>query len=198
MVFTKILASSIKVDSVCMNITYTTPAGTAVVENCFEEPPPPVANQITVVKALEGADPGSDWEFAGGLGAITLPSGGGFEIVDDVSDGTYTISETIKEGYEVSVECTIGATVIASGGSSVEVDVDSAEVEDDLVITCTFTNTEIVPPAPATRATFTVRKEFTDLNDDRRNRQHQCFTGVPLTKTQPELQQGILKWNSWF
>ncbi|MGH8035761.1 MAG: hypothetical protein ACREO9_11085, partial [Lysobacterales bacterium] len=48
LVFTKTEASSIKVDAMCLQISYTTAAGEATLEECFQEPPPD-NNQITVV-----------------------------------------------------------------------------------------------------------------------------------------------------
>ncbi len=63
MVFTKIQASSIKVDAVCLEIAYTRIRTRDRQQDlCFQEPPP-TGNTITVVKTLVGDAPVTDWEF---------------------------------------------------------------------------------------------------------------------------------------
>ena len=152
MVFTKEETSEIKVDSICMQILYTTIDGPAVDEQCFAPPPPDPQNTITVVKDVVGAPPGSDWAYAGDLGDFTLPAGGGFETFMDLVDGSYTITETPKPGYTVTSECLIGGEVVSSGAASVSVD-----VADDVIATCIFTNT-------LNTGTFTVSKNFVPDN----------------------------------
>lgn len=57
--FTKIETSSVKVDAICLRVTYTSASGQALTEECF--PPPPLEeNDITVAKEVIGTPPGSD------------------------------------------------------------------------------------------------------------------------------------------
>ena len=150
LVFSKLEQSTVKVDSICLEIGYETD----VLDEqtlCFQEPPPQT-NTITVFKILEGAAANSVWEFDGDLGAFTLPADGGFEAFADLIDGSYTITETTKSGYTVSVECEIEDTPVASGSDEVTVSVAGAQFA-----VCTFTNTENTD-------TFTVNKDFSDGN----------------------------------
>jgi len=267
LVFTKVLTSNVKVDSVCLEITYTSATGENVQEACFSEPDPE-SNSITVEKTVVGVVPGSDWAFTGELDPFNLPAAGGFQVFAELADNTYTITETTKAGYEVSVACYSGDTLIASGTNSVDVTVagdisvtcefintsiggfevlkdftddnaasvsvtvsctsgtvtnnpqfasesssaefdvegfdagttctateavpggytaDQSDCQDDVINNapgCTIVNTPIPPPAPETRATFTVQKVFTDGNDETEVTVNiQCFTGVPLNQS---------------
>jgi hypothetical protein len=185
LVFTKLETSEVKVDAVCLEIEYTTPAGNATTEDCFEVVTPE-ANEITVVKSVVGAAPGSDWDFDPDWDdPFTLPAGGGFRVFGDLTDGLYSITEIPKKGYEVSVECVDGDTVVATGTNSVIVDLDEADEEDDLSVTCIFTNREIIVAPPVVRTTFTVQKLFSDGNSNADVTIHiQCFTGLPLNQQQ--------------
>jgi hypothetical protein len=153
LVFTKIQASSIKVDSMCLEIAYTRETGPGVENICFQEPPPET-NTITVVKEVVGAAPDSDWEFTGtsGIGAFTLPAAGGAMSFTGLSDFDYTIGETVKPGYTASVQCFIEDVLVAGGVDAVIVDLDGGETA-----LCIFTNT--LPTG-----TFTVGKDFSDDN----------------------------------
>ena len=180
MVFTKIQTSSVKVDSICMEIHYTTAEGPATQEACFEEPPP-VLNSIRVVKTVVGAAPGSDWEFGGDLGAFTLPAAGGFQDFADLDDASYEIIETVKPDYNVSVTCLINDVEVASGTAAVTVAVSGGESA-----LCEFVNTEELPPPPEppqTRATFVVTKDFSDDNPGDVEVHISCNTGLPLDQS---------------
>ena len=87
---------------------------------------------ITVVKQVVGATPADDWSFSGGLGSFTLPAAGGQLVFTDQAAGDYTITETAKDGYAVSVVCDSDE----SGSNSVTVNLDPGED-----VTCTFSNT---------------------------------------------------------
>ena len=63
LVFSKLETSEVKVDAVCLEIEYLTDTGPAVTEECFAPPPPPEANELTIVKEVVGTTPGSDWDF---------------------------------------------------------------------------------------------------------------------------------------
>ncbi len=105
---------------------------------------PPQPATLTIVKQVTGAVPISAWSFTGDLGAFTLPAAGGQQVFDSLALGEYTVTETAVAGYETSVSCTDGS----SGTASVTVDLGSGAD-----VTCTFSNSEIVP------ATLTVVKE---------------------------------------
>lgn len=86
---------------------------------------------LTIVKDLTGEVPGSDWAYTGDLGAFTLPAAGGSTSAYELDAGTYTVSETTKDGYAVNVTCDNDD----SGSESVAV---TLEPGDD--VTCTFFN----------------------------------------------------------
>jgi uncharacterized repeat protein (TIGR01451 family)/fimbrial isopeptide formation D2 family protein len=86
---------------------------------------------LTIVKELTGEVPSSDWAYTGDLGSFTLPAAGGSTDAYELIAGTYTVSETTKDGYDVSVTCDNGD----SGMASVDVMLDPG---DD--VTCTFFN----------------------------------------------------------
>ncbi|HEX7173084.1 MAG TPA: isopeptide-forming domain-containing fimbrial protein [Candidatus Limnocylindria bacterium] len=98
-------------------------------EHTFVNTLPPT--HLTIVKDLTGEVPGSDWAYTGDLGAFTLPAAGGSTSAFELQAGTYTVSETTKENYDVSVTCDNGD----SGTASVDVTLDPG---DD--VTCTFFN----------------------------------------------------------
>ena len=105
---------------------------------------PPQPATLTIVKEVVGAVPVSDWAYTGDLGAFTLPAAGGQQAFAGLTPGEFTVTETAVAGYDTSVSCTDGS----SGAASVTVDLGSGAD-----VTCTFTNSEIVP------ATLTVVKE---------------------------------------
>jgi fimbrial isopeptide formation D2 family protein len=86
---------------------------------------------LTIVKDLTGEVPAAAWAYTGDLGAFTLPAAGGSTSAYEVEAGTYTVSETTKAGYDVSVTCDNDDSGVAS------VDV-TLEPGDD--VTCTFYN----------------------------------------------------------
>jgi hypothetical protein len=51
---------------------------------------------------VSGAVPGSDWEYTGDLGSFTLPAAGGSDTFNNLTTGSYTITETPKPGYTVT------------------------------------------------------------------------------------------------
>ena len=86
---------------------------------------------LTIVKDLTGEVPAAAWAYTGDLGAFTLPAAGGSTSAFELVAGTYTVSETTKAGYDVSVSCDNDDSGVAS------VDV-TLEPGDD--VTCTFYN----------------------------------------------------------
>ncbi|HMB59130.1 MAG TPA: hypothetical protein VKN35_04385, partial [Xanthomonadales bacterium] len=173
MIFIKIQTSNVKFDSICMEIGYTTAAGPAVQESCTGVVPP--SNTIRVIKAVEGAAPGTDWSFNGTapLGAFTLPAGGGFQDFADLTDGTYTITETTKPGYIVTSECTLNDVVVATGNEQISVDVSG-----DGTFSCVFTNT-------STTGSVTVIKDFSDDDPAAVNMTLTCTSGSITTNPLP-------------
>jgi fimbrial isopeptide formation D2 family protein len=87
---------------------------------------------LTIVKDLTGEVPGSNWAYTGSLGAFTLPAAGGSTSSMEVEPGDYTITETTKAGYDVSVSCDDG-----TNGTANSVTVNVSSNED---VTCTFFN----------------------------------------------------------
>jgi hypothetical protein len=166
MVYTKLETSSIKVDAVCMEIGYQTPAGPAVVDSCVALPTD--VNSITVTKNVVGASL-TDWLFTGDLGLITLPPLGGFQVFTPVVDGTYTITETAKAGWTVTSECLIDGIIVSSGAASVSVDVAGTQAAN-----CIFTNT-------LNTGTFTVSKDFSDNNAASVVMSLTCSSGTVVT-----------------
>jgi fimbrial isopeptide formation D2 family protein len=88
---------------------------------------------LTIVKTLDGEVPATNWAYSGTspIGNFSLPAAGGSTDPYELEPGSYTITETTKDGYDVTVSCTGGET----GTSSVSVDL--AADED---VTCTFAN----------------------------------------------------------
>ncbi len=165
MIFTKLETSSVKVDSICLQIGYETNEGPAVVEECFAL----ITNSITVVKDVVGAAPGSDWGFTGDLGVFTLPAAGGFQVFPGLDDDSYTITETTKLGYTAAVACTIDAAPGPSGSDEVTVAV--AEGESAV---CVFTNT-------LNTGAFTVNKNFSDDSPASVDMTLTCSSGAATT-----------------
>jgi fimbrial isopeptide formation D2 family protein/uncharacterized repeat protein (TIGR01451 family) len=99
-------------------------------EHTFVNTVPP--GHLTIVKDLTGEVPGADWAYTGDLGAFTLPAAGGSTASTEVEPGQYTVTETTKAGYDVSVSCDDETDGVAN---SVTVDVASGED-----VTCTFFN----------------------------------------------------------
>lgn len=180
LVLSKLETSSVKVDAICIKILYSTETGSSSTEECFP-PPPPDENDITVVKEVIGTPPGDDWDFESkDLSDFSLPAEGGFKVFDDLQVGEFTIEEVAKEGYAVTSECLSEDVVIASGGSSITVELE----EEGQDATCVFTNTFLSPSPPVNRATFTVQKLFSDGNSDQDVViSIQCFTGLPLNQS---------------
>ena len=86
---------------------------------------------LTIVKDLTGEVPSSDWAYTGDLGSFTLPAAGGSTNAYELSAGTYTVGETTKDGYDVTVTCDNGD----NGTASVDVTLDPGDN-----VTCTFFN----------------------------------------------------------
>jgi uncharacterized repeat protein (TIGR01451 family) len=96
----------------------------------------PKPGSITVVKVVEGASPSDNWTFTGTnpIGSFTLSAAGGEQTFSSLTPGQYTITETTKLGYSISVSCNTGE----SGTNSVTFTLDPGES-----VTATFTNTKL-------------------------------------------------------
>lgn len=181
LVFTKIEISSIKVDAICLKITYQTDDGPAAQQECFREAPPPEFNTIRIVKDVVGTPPDSDWAFNGSGdigGNFTIDAEGGFHDAEDLDDATYTITETPKDGYTVTSECFIEDVSVATGDEEISVTVEGGESAS-----CVFTNTLDTVSDPAARATFRVTKDFTDDNPSEVLVAIDCTTGLILDQS---------------
>ncbi len=99
---------------------------------------------LTIVKDLDGEVPGSAWAYTGDLGAFSLPAAGGSTSAFELEAGTYTVSETTKAGYDVSVTCDNDD----SGTASVDVALEPGDH-----VTCTFFNV-------AQKGSITIIKEL--------------------------------------
>jgi len=183
LILTTATKASVKIDSICIAISYQTYKGSAVAESCTT-PPPQVGNTITVIKNLASGSalPLSDWDYDGSGdmgGAFTLPAAGGSTDFTELSDGSYTITETTKNGFNVSVQCLMGETVVASGVNSVDVNVSGNQHA-----TCIFTNW--IPDTSPTGVTFDVYKNWDNSNvpADTPVQVHiACTSGVNLNQT---------------
>lgn len=86
---------------------------------------------ITVKNTVVGTTPSSAWQFAGPNGGFSFPAAGGTATFS-VPAGSYTLVETIKNNYKVTVACSNGGT----GNDQVALAVQPGDQ-----VTCTFTNT---------------------------------------------------------
>lgn len=86
---------------------------------------------LTVINAVVGVAPATNWSFTGPSGPFTTQPNGGTQSFT-IAPGSYTLSETAQTGYTVAVLCTNGA----SGGATVALTLGIGEN-----VTCTFTNT---------------------------------------------------------
>jgi len=181
LVFTKLETSSVKVDAVCLQITYEDDAQVATTEECFTVPPSET-NTITVVKKVLGTPPESGWDFvlAGeDESNFSIAAEGGFETFTELEDDTYTITEISKKGYNVVSECFIDDVSVAEGDEVISVDVAEGEFAN-----CVFTNIfNSVEDGPGTRATFRVTKDFTDDNPSEVLVALDCNTGLILDQS---------------
>jgi len=178
LVFTKLATSSIKVDAICLQITYETAEGGSTQQECFTVPPAET-NTVSVVKEVVGTPPDSQWAFTGtgDLGGnFTLPAAGGFFTAVELADDTYTITETPKDGYTVTSECFIDDASVATGDEAV-----SVTVAEGQFATCVFTNT-------LNSGSFTVNKDFSDNSDASVSIELTCTEGTvtesPLSATE--------------
>ena len=98
--------------------------------NTTNRPPPPKTGTITIQKQTipEGAD--ASFGFAFGETQFTL-SDGQQRVFDDLSSGTYSVSESSTEGWTLT-------SATCSDGSSPELD----RPEPGETVTCTFVNTK--------------------------------------------------------
>ena len=71
-------------------------------------PSAPPSGMITITKIVNGTAPSATWEFTGGLGTFTLPSTGGSQTFTNLSGGNFSVSETVKTGYNISISCDNG------------------------------------------------------------------------------------------
>ncbi|MCX6044101.1 MAG: hypothetical protein NT075_03245 [Chloroflexi bacterium] len=92
---------------------------------------------IVLTGKVVGTTPTSAWEYAGPNGGFTLPATGGMASFS-VPAGSYTLVETLKNGYKVSVTCSNSAT----GEDRVALVIQPGDE-----VNCTFTNTAITTHA---------------------------------------------------
>lgn len=98
----------------------------------YAEWKPNDAGAITMKVAVNGPAPAAGWQFGGGLGAFSLPAGGGGRTFHNRPPGSYTITQAAQPGYTTAFSCDNGAT----GAAEV-----TLVVARGRHITCTFTNT---------------------------------------------------------
>ncbi len=100
---------------------------------------------LIVNAAIVGAAPTSDWALVGPSGTFTIPAAGGAQGFS-LPAGSYTLAETLKNGYSIAAMCSTGA----SGSDTI-----TAVLDPGQVVTCTFTNT-VVSIHPAIDLQLTV------------------------------------------
>jgi len=114
---------------------------------------------INIIKEVVGEAPGLDWAFTGDLNNFNIAPGGGYHTSDNLTPGTYTITETPRLGYATSVSCSNCDNCTYTDGG---VTIDLGLCDN---VTCTFTNTvlpgatvniikEVVGEAPTDNWTF--------------------------------------------
>ena len=121
MVLEKVSTSEVKVDAICMQISYTTPGGEAVEEDCTESPP---ENTITLTKAVTNDNGGTavdtDW---------TLTATGQTPTADVISGVTgdaaitnaavkaddYVLTESSVTGYSPASSTALACLVTGTG-----------------------------------------------------------------------------------
>jgi hypothetical protein len=122
LVFTKLETSTVKVDSICLEIDYTTTEGMrdrgklASTKRSRSTRPPSGSSSRSW--AMRRAMTGTSTSTAV---RSRLPAAGGFQDFTELDPGSFDISETTKDGYTASVQCFIEDTMVASGGASVTV-----------------------------------------------------------------------------
>jgi len=95
---------------------------------------------VTISKATNPASTAQSFDFGGDLGAFTL-SGGASMNFNNVTPGSYDVTETVPGGWElVEIQCTDpdGGSDFALGTATATVDVDPGEH-----VSCTFT--DVIP-----------------------------------------------------
>jgi len=109
-----------------------------------------ITGRLIVAKEVAGLAPAEEWLFTGtgGIGPFSLAAAGGQRALD-LPVGTYTVSETTKTGYDVSLRCTRDGAQFINNSNSNSVTVNLGAEQE---VICTFTNT-------AQKATITVVKE---------------------------------------
>ena len=177
-VFTKLETSSVKVDAICLQITYEQDAGNQTQQECFVVDPGETAT-ITIVKEVVGTPPDSSWAFTGSGdigGNFTILAEGGFQTMQGLSSGEYELEETTKAGYTVTSACFIDDVLVSEGDHSLPVTVEGVDFA-----TCVFTNT-------LNTGSFTVNKDFSDDSDTEVSITLTCSEGDitenPLTATE--------------
>ncbi|NNE06680.1 MAG: hypothetical protein HKN15_13240, partial [Xanthomonadales bacterium] len=148
LVFTKLQTSSIKVDSVCLEIFYTTPAGPAVQEDCFAD-----GATLTLLKDVVqdngGNNPDTDWTLTatGPTPGVTGVEGDAAITNATVDAGDYTLTESSVPGYNQTNLSCVGGTLVNN----------VLTLADGNVAECTFTNDDVAP-------TVTLIKNVTNDN----------------------------------
>jgi hypothetical protein len=129
----------------------------------------PVTITLTISKVVVGGTPVGDWEFNGtpDLGDFTIPAGGGVGVLTANALTNYTITEIVKPGYFLSVDCD------AAEWNEVENGVFIPGALHD--VGCTFTNTQYanvtvvkkaIPQSQQTFDFYTSNKDVFTLIDD--------------------------------
>jgi hypothetical protein len=154
MVFHKLVTSEIKVDSVCMQITYESATDIGD-QGCFADPEP---GTLTLLKSVDngsgtGSNVDTDWTLTA-TGPTPNVTGieGAAAITDAVvtTPGVYVLTESVIAGYTLD-------DVTCSGGSLTD---NSLSLAADESATCTFFNND----DPEVLATLTLVKQV--INND--------------------------------
>ena len=115
------------------------------ITNTRKGPPPPPTVELTIIKNTIGGD--GSFTFTGNTTVTSLTTVGGTisQTVNLAPGATYTIQENVPSGWTLTnpVSCTSSGTSITNG-----VTINIAPISP--AITCTFTNTKIVPPGSGT------------------------------------------------
>lgn len=129
-------------------------------------PPPPPTGTLVVKKTVVGTAPTTDWTFTGTspLGTFALPPSGGSRTFSGIPVGEYTITETVKADYAVTVF--VNGVAVGDRSSA------TVNLAQNATVTVEFVNT-YVPPAPIRMFVSSVEMQVVP-----QNRNFSCATAT--------------------
>ena len=146
-IFTKLETSSIKVDAVCLKITYLSADTPVISEECFVYPA-----TLTIVKNVTGADgvfaidldgPDSSLPTTYNLDTSAGP-GTASDTFQTTTFGDYSLQENVTSGYQlVSASCVDDDTAAPVGTFDSVDTISGITLDNGQNVTCTFQNAQL-------------------------------------------------------